>query len=244
MSLKLVSLTGADDIVDPKALGRLSALYPFVEWAILYFPEKEGHPRNPSAEWREDLLAQELPNVAAHLCGIEVFRKILDSATAPGIIADLRRYQRIQLNINARNKDFSDEEVLKVYQVLHDAGLTLILQYHQGSQDVIESFIGALAMPMPDGAQRVGILFDASKGKGQSPEAWPRPLPVFFCGYAGGLGPDVLRNEFHKIEKSAHTDGVVPFWIDMETGIRTDNQFDLDKAMQVLSFCQSAWRPE
>ena len=53
MSLELVSLTGADDHVAPEALAALSAQYPFVEWAILYFPEKDGTPRNPSAPWRE-----------------------------------------------------------------------------------------------------------------------------------------------------------------------------------------------
>lgn len=52
MKPNLISITGADDSVNPQDLLRLSVQHPQAEWAILYFPEKEGDPRNPSAQWR------------------------------------------------------------------------------------------------------------------------------------------------------------------------------------------------
>lgn len=240
MSLELVSLTGADDYVAPEALAALSAQYPFAEWAILYFPEKDGTPRNPSAPWREKFLALDLPYTAAHLCGSRVFRALLDPELVDSVISDLSRYRRIQLNINARRQDFTDDEVLAIYRTLHQAGLRLILQHHAGSERVIEQFLYDLD---EDSMKRVDILFDASKGTGQRPDAWPAPHRFnLFCGYAGGLGPDVLEAELPKI-KGAVAQGRVqcnlPYWIDMESGIRTENAFDLEKAERVLALCHS-----
>lgn len=240
MSLELVSLTGADDHVAPEAMAALSAQYPFVEWAILYFPEKEGTSRNPSGVWRENFLALKLPYTAAHLCGVQVFRELLNPATAPSLITDLSRYRRIQLNINARRPEFTDEEVQAIYRTLHQAGLRLILQHHAGSERVIEQFLCDLD---EEGMKRVDILFDASKGTGQRPDAWPAPHRFnLFCGYAGGLGPDVMESELPKIKAAvaqAQSRRELPYWIDMESGIRTENAFDLEKAERVLAFCHS-----
>lgn len=240
MSLELVSLTGADDRVAPASLAALSAQYPFAEWAILYFPEKDGTPRNPSAPWREKFLALDLPYTAAHLCGSRVFHALLDPELAHSVISDLSRYRRIQVNINARRPEFTDEEVLAIYRTLHQAGLRVILQHHAGSERVIEQFLYDLD---EEGMKRVDILFDASKGTGQRPDAWPAPHRFnLFCGYAGGLGPEVLAAELPKIKAAvaqAQARRDVPYWIDMESGIRTDNAFDLDKAAQVLAFCHS-----
>lgn len=241
MSLELVSLTGADDHVAPEAMAALSAQYPFVEWAILYFPEKEGTPRNPSGVWREKFLALKLPYTAAHLCGVQVFRELLNPATAPSLITDLSRYRRIQLNINARRPEFTDEEVQAIYRTLHQAGLRLILQHHAGSERVIEQFLYDLD---EEGMKRVDILFDASKGTGQRPDTWPAPHRFnLFCGYAGGLGPDVMESERSKIKAAvaqAQSRRDLPYWIDMESGIRTENTFDLEKAKRVLAFCHSS----
>lgn len=238
MSLELVSLTGADDCVAPGALAALSAQYPFVEWAILYFPEKEDTPRNPSALWRENFLSLGLPYTAAHLCGTQVFRELLTPGAAEARIADLSRYRRIQLNINARRPEFIDGEVLTIYRKLHGAGLRLILQHHAASEQVIDRFLYDLD---EEGMKRVDILFDASKGTGQRPDAWPEPHRFnLFCGYAGGLGPDVLATELQKIKAAvARSKRDLPYWIDMETGVRTGNAFDLTKAEQVLSLCHS-----
>ena len=148
MPLNIVSITGADDSVLPSELAALSARYtsPITpEWAILYFPEKEGTPRNPSAAWREAFLALGLPFTAAHLCGTQVFREILDPRTAPARIADISRYRRVQLNINARRPDFTEDEVLAIYRTLHQAGLHLILQYHPGSRQFLPTAMAAPA---------------------------------------------------------------------------------------------------
>ena len=80
MPLNIVSITGADDKVLPAELAALSARYtnPITpEWAILYFPEKEGTPRNPSAAWREAFLALGLPFRGRLREGAESYAKAL-----------------------------------------------------------------------------------------------------------------------------------------------------------------------
>ncbi|MDD2863045.1 MAG: hypothetical protein PHI71_18520, partial [Acidiphilium sp.] len=235
MSLELVSLTGADDHVAPEALAALSAQYPLAEWAILVFPEKEGTPRNPSAQWREKFLSLELPHTAAHLCGTQIFRELSTPETAKVRIAELSRYGRVQLNINARRPEFTDDEVLSIYRKLLDAGLHLILQHHDGSWRVIQKFVADAA---PESLSRIALLYDASKGTGKRPEFWPPMSTVgsvpLFCGYAGGLGPDVLDEELPRIREAATAWRDLPFWIDMESGVRTNNEFDLSKAETVL----------
>ena len=238
MPLTLVSLTGADDKVPPTALSALSARYAKAvppEWAILYCPEKEGTARYPSAAWREAFLALDMPFTAAHLCGPQVFREILDPATAPARIADLSRYGRVQLNINARRPEFTEEEVLAIYRTLHQAGLHLILQHHHASRRTIEKFLPGLD---PASLSRIDLLYDESKGTGTAPEQWP-PLSTvgsvpLRCGYAGGLGPAVLEDELPRIHESATAWPDLPYFIDMESGIRSDNEFDLAKVEAVL----------
>jgi len=239
MLLQLVSFTGADDKVSPDALAAITrrAALP-VEWGILYYPELEGAARVPGTAWRERFLALGLPHSAVHLCGVQVFREILDASTAPARITDLKRYARVQLNINARGVQFTPAEVLAVYGTLHQAGLSLILQYNDDSKTLIDQFVAQLNH---EGLSRIHVLFDGSKGLGQRPAAWSASVSfkghALFCGYAGGLGPDVVAAELPKIAAAAQAGSNAPYWIDMETGVRTDDVFDLAKVETVLARC-------
>lgn len=234
----LISLTGPDNNVSPLDLAVLSTQYPEVEWAILYFPEREGTPRNPTAAWREQFLATKPTHCAAHLCGQQVFKELLDVEQKEARLADLARYSRIQVNINARKMDFTPEQVLAVYECLHSAGISVILQLHDDSRAVIDSFLqGKSATEL----ERIHILFDSSRGRGETPEAWSAPKTtngvVLFCGYAGGLSPATVPVELPRITAVA-TPTAPGYWIDMESGIRTENEFDLMKAVEVLAIAR------
>lgn len=234
-----VSLTGADDNVAVDDLIDLAERYDaFVppEWGILYFPEKEGTPRNPSARWRAEFLEVQLPLVAAHLCGEQVFREIL--AGDKKRIRDLRQYGRLQVNINARQRIFTDDEVRAVYDALLGDGASIIMQHHQDSAALIEAYLDSKLEDL----DQCSLLFDSSKGKGVLPDQWREPFIAHagsvYCGYAGGLGPDTIVNALPRIQAAAADE---PFWIDMESGIRTDNEFDLAKAGAVLSRSHGQW---
>jgi hypothetical protein len=69
-------------------------------------------------------------------------------------------------------------------------------------------------------------LFDVSGGAGAVPEKWP-PYPGRFVGYAGGIGPDNVLQVIDEIAASG------PYWIDMETKVRTNEWFDLGLCRRV-----------
>lgn len=69
-------------------------------------------------------------------------------------------------------------------------------------------------------------LFDASGGRGIEPASWPRH-PGHLAGYAGGIKPGNV------LAVIAAIDAPGPYWIDMESGVRTDDWFDLNLCRQV-----------
>ena len=84
--------------------------------------------------------------------------------------------------------------------------------------------------------QREGLHFlhDASGGRGKSgnwPEA-PLALNGSMYGFAGGINPDNVLTLVETIRCEP------PYWIDMETGVSTDDWFDLDKCEAV---CKSVF---
>ena len=67
--------------------------------------------------------------------------------------------------------------------------------------------------------------------RGIAPDHWPPPLAGHFCGYAGGLNPDNIDRHLDLMRDAAGDELV---WIDMESGIRTNDNFDLSKCRRVL----------
>ena len=51
------------------------------------------------------------------------------------------------------------------------------------------------------------------------------------AGYAGGIGPG---NVYDKAKELFLNENVEDFWVDMESGVRTDDWFDLNKAEKVI----------
>jgi hypothetical protein len=116
------------------------------------------------------------------------------------------------------------------------AGFARIQVNHPEPDEIrIADFSRCLGMPciaqtrttFPQGS-RIGWLFDASGGRGVAPVAWPRhPGGGQLVGYAGGIGPENVR------EVIAAIDAGGPYWIDMESGVRADDRFDLEKCRAV-----------
>lgn len=235
MNIKYLTLTGADDSTDPLALAALSKQFPFVEWAILISEQREGTARYPTREWREAFhLASPDSNTAAHLCGKEVLRRLASEDTE--LAEELKHYQRIQLNFNAMH---TDEQLLeKLIQCTtsgfytHKTGVKtqFITQYNQANVDITARFIDA-HQQLPSNHL---ILFDASGGLGRSPEYWPTAIPNKLCGYAGGLGPDNIHHELNQLYVQSVQGGNQTVWIDMESKLRTNEVFDLEKVKAVI----------
>ena len=232
--LTCVSLTGPDDKTDIGALAALAERFPFVEWALLYVPHNEGTPRNPTRTWREAFFnANVKGSSAVHLCGSLAFNELL-AGTLP---ADILRADRLQLNVNARRREFTDEQVLEIYKRSLKLGPDIILQRHADTANLINQFLAGLSA---SDAERVHVLLDESKGTGLAPASWSRPasLEGVYCGFAGGVGPHNAAVTLHMLRAIHAPDE--PWWVDMESGIRTENEFDMAKAQAVLEAAQVA----
>ncbi len=222
MPLTRVSLTGPDDHTSVADLVRLAERYPFVEWAILYSPKREGTGRYPSADWRrrfEDA-CQDLPiQRAIHVCGqgVPTF-----AAQGPDSVP-IAAYQRVQWNVNLSRWDRSDVELFlqRLATLTTEKGVPQrsILQHNKNN----EPFIHELP-------HLVDVLYDASGGHGKVLDTILGPWYTRFTGYAGGLGPDNVVAVVQRIQEA----NPLPFYMDMESSLRTDDRFDLDKAGFVL----------
>ena len=107
--LDRLTITGPDDKTDIDTLLQLSQYYPFVEWAILYSPTRQGSERYPSEEWRksfEDACRGTRVKRAMHLCG----QAVKDFVEKGPEKVPRRNYQRIQLNFNAKTSTWQKEK--------------------------------------------------------------------------------------------------------------------------------------
>lgn len=226
MKLRCVTLTGADDRTNPEDLATISVKYSFVEWAILFSQSKAGVPRYPSLDWVLHFVEcadRNSMQLSAHLCG-----KWVDDAMS-GNLTFLKNYDfnfnRIQLNLS---RDRLQQAIGSSVWHCDFKGKQIIFggPYQKTN----------LSFPIEKYAQfNVSPLFDTSGGRGLEPSIWPKPFEfdgsTLLCGYAGGLGPANIREH---LDKLAEVVGDAEIWVDMESSIRTNDEFDLNKCEQVL----------
>ena len=256
MKIKYVTLTGADNNTDIRDMIDLSLKYPFVEWGILFSQSKSGVPRYPTDEWVEELAEAAIQavcehgacvNMSAHLCG-----KWVDDAFRTGRITFLNRelmdesFDRVQLNCYKEKLKKAFESDL-LWEAIDLAHRPVILGGNY-TPEIKQMVDGTFLLH-----REIYPLFDASGGHGNLPQKWPEPFlceaqdddraPVIFCGYAGGLGPENITEEIDLIAEAVgegrgiSADGMtddINIWIDMETKLRSMDDFDLEKCEQVL----------
>lgn len=231
MNLKCVTITGADDTVHPADLCKLSKTYPFVEWGILVSEKHKGESRFPSHEWIASLYETVAPaqmrgeacaSLSLHVCGSWVRAALLGKWEVPEAL--LGGASRVQLNFHAERVPYNIEQMFVALDHLSTIGVVTIFQ--------IDGVDGqTLYLAAREASLDAAPLYDLSHGAGVLPEVWPGPLGENFQGYAGGLGPDNVVEQLALIEKAA---AGTPFWIDMETQVRSRWGFDLDKVARVL----------
>jgi hypothetical protein len=229
MKLDRVTLTGADDSVNPGQLAELSEMFPNVEWGILFSKRNLGSPRFPTLDWVRRLAEVAIQNpkmqLSAHLCGRWV-RDLVFSGnfTWMGDLgSDNFVFRRIQLNFHG---DAHPPGPAWLPRMGVD-GRQMILQ-HDGMNDGLYK-ISQIYHPRVD----VVPLYDLSGGRGVLPKEWPKAMPGVYQGYSGGLGPDNIGVQLSRISEAV---GGETIWIDMETKIRSEDnkRFDLEKCYQVL----------
>ncbi len=245
MQLKTVTVTGADDSVEPEDLLALQEKYPFAEFGILisagHLPD--GTSRFPGTAWMRWLavLAEAHPELklAGHICGTLVRDIFLGSwriVEQDYLHAITKYFGRLQINTHAQKIDYVEKDFLDGLLRQRLSGKGVIFQIDGVNDAAFKS-----ARAVRPGA--VG-LFDLSHGAGLLPSSWPLAMPPY-CGYAGGLSPENVVAQLDKIaeavKRAESIEGQnIDIWIDAETHLRSDNDtiFDLVKVDKFLGTAQ------
>lgn len=224
MKLKHITFTGVDARTDVQMLRAIQEQHPIAEFGVLtsYHWYDNGNryidPRSLSKLWGQGL------NLALHVCGS------LASRAADGywrdvdhlLVSCLGLFNRVQLNIANRTDN--------PYRLASTptAHTEVIIQQKEARD--IEFFERSKWM-------NTSLLLDASGGQGiETPiDVLPNAGKTFKVGYAGGISPD---NVADKLSYLLENENVGDFWIDMETGVRTNDWFDLEKVSRVLEICE------
>jgi hypothetical protein len=82
-----------------------------------------------------------------------------------------------------------------------------------------------------------GLVVPASHQRSRRFQPWPalRHRGIYH-GFAGGLSAENVTEQIEKIADTV-TAGGLPFWLDMEGRVRTDEELDLVKVRRVLESC-------
>ncbi len=203
-----IAFTGVDSADYVPAMQELSRRYP-IEWGILVDDAKVDEPLFPDRVVRSALLAAPGLRYAAHVCG-EQARLIANSPQ--DAVIDLTGFQRVQVNHGFSGS--TAEQIVNCIRFGRVRGVRPMLQ-------CLEQF--------PADA-RLDWLYDTSFGTGRSPDHWPAlPTDGPFCGFSGGIRGSNVAAVLDAIAAPAGAQ----YWIDMESGVRTDGRFDLAKCEAV-----------
>lgn len=236
----ILSITGADTQTPIFELNSFHNKNSHVELGLLYYPEKEGTPRNPTLDWRVRFFNMiDKYHIALHLCGENIFRTILSpNFEQSAELQEFKKANRIQININARKEIFTHEEIHAVYSKLLNLGCRLILQYNETSKSWVLPFLASNL----DSHYNIDILLDSSLGKGIIATEFYIPEELkqysFKYGFAGGICIENIEEIHNKVRLLG-----VDYWLDLESGARTNNVFDIMKAYQLSLLVNSANNP-
>ena len=218
-----LTFTGVDQGTDLGRLEHIWVQYPGAEFAVLVGGSTgltPGNPRFPNPIWIEAItdIGNKLGRCAAmHLCG--PYAKHANGGRITKLREITRGFARIQVNSQ-------DEE----YRMAQIAAMATSLE---GNPQIIVQT--RMNPPQAPEDQKIAALFDRSGGNGEDwIDTWRRPaVDDGRVGFAGGLGPK-------NIEKALSIVGEwgITTWLDMESGVRTDDRFDLDK---VEAVCAATW---
>ena len=231
MRLQHITFTGIDAKTDIQDLIDIQHEYPIAEFGVLtsYHWYENGN-RYLDPLIINDLRGNRL-NLALHVCGSAAH----DAAVGRWDLIDklvwsnIDLFHRIQLNIS--NRKDNPEALERLPKVVEQE---VIIQ----TRDALNTSIYDATIEKFREKDKFGrtfsMLLDASGGQGID-----TPLKVLpsrgKVGYAGGFSPDNVAEKLSFLLQNVR---IGEFWIDMESGVRTDDWFDTTKVCRVLAVCK------
>ena len=231
MKLKHITFTGIDAQTDLKRLEAIQKSYPIAEFGVLtsYHWYENGNRFLDPRMFRRLTTWSNL-HLSLHLCGRVAHDAVRGDWSGLNYLSwgEYRWFRRIQLNVSSW-KDNPEIASTTPY------GNEVILQ--QKGIDHLNMFCETRKSWPSWCPEKLSVLIDASGGQGIDADikVFPNANKAFKVGYAGGINPDNVEEKLTFLMN--HPD-VGDFWIDMESGVRTNDWFDLDKVEHVLQICQ------
>ena len=231
MTLKHITFTGIDSRTDLQELQDIQRQYPIAEFGVLtsYHWYENGN-RYLDPKLFPDLYGREL-NLALHICGsmasdaTEGLWKRINRHTLS--MLEMQLFQRVQINI--ANRLWIPEKLVS----MPTPKTEVIIQQRSTNTELFERSLWGDEYGCP---RLVSMLIDDSGGQGiDSPISIYSSAYNHKIGYAGGINPDNVADKLIYLLDNVR-DG--EFWIDMESGVRTDDWFDIGKVRKVLEICQ------
>ena len=227
MRLKHITFTGIDERTDFSVLRDIQRKYPLAEFGVLtsyHWNENGNRYLNPDEISR--LQGYGL-NLSLHLCGSAAH----DAAVGDwDKVIDLTRdklhiFKRCQLNIAGMRNNPSSVWMSPII------GQEIIVQQKDAEHiDIYRETLKRYPFYEP-----FSVLLDASGGRGID-----TPIQVLKgkvkVGYAGGINPN---NVAEKLKCLLDSPNEGDCWIDMESGVRTEDWFDVGKVLSVLEICDN-----
>lgn len=221
-NLVVCSFSGVDKFIKPQ---EMESLYNYakdlninIEFGLLYSYTNTENKYIP-LENIINIIEFGLSSICTlHICGKLA---VTDYINGVGDAYELSQYfHTVQLNFKAQ-----DQSLSKLKERFENcSGQTIITQHNEANRDLWHQL----------GYDNHSVLYDMSGGHGLIPSEYLPPMyagKIF--GYAGGLSPESIPEEFPKILKVVEDE---PFWIDMESGIRSDGWFDINKCKIVINY--------
>lgn len=222
---RMLTFTGVDNQTTTLALNHLAHSYENIEFGILVSQNNTGSDevnRFPNFETIDKVLNAGLPNVSCHICGglARHYVHTGDFSEIRDFLGQERvaKFSRLQLNIRGYDgfKPFYIQEDIKI-----------IIQV---SDSKSYSYFWDMNRLNPD---KVSALVDYSGGQGK--------LGCFnyvsdgdeHFGYAGGINLENIAYLTGYIEGRNEYD--VDYWLDMESSVRTDDWFDINKVREICN---------
>lgn len=222
MKMTFTGIDAKTDIGWIKAMGRKYVApsgVSKVEFAILRSPKAGQSARYPNRDQVKRITDYVYPEqLAFHLCG-EYARMVHEDRWGElQDIIDFRLVSRVQVNSALS----SAEDILRLARFSIHIDKPVIMQW----REKIFPYVPVIS-----------LLQDMSGGTGAEAEKWFIPSSLaqkarMTIGYAGGLKPENFKEQLHSMSKASCG---LSFWTDCESGVRTDDWFDTDKAESMMA---------
>ena len=204
-----IAFTGVDRPELRGQMERLARRYP-IEWGILIDEQPRQSALFPAPELVRSLLQDSTMRWAAHVCGALATRIAAGTERVPKDL--FTHFKRLQINHGFEGSSTEQARHCSEYASL--LGCRAVLQC-QGE--------------FPQDPQ-VDWLYDVSFGRGSRPTSWPSlPRGKALCGFSGGINAENVRDILETIAAARGSS----YWIDMESGVRTDGLMDIGKCEAV-----------